>query len=76
MTEAQEIVGLINGLRSEEGSSVIINSQNADFNGRPNECIEVFDLMGKSFEVREDTLVLALRRAAVIQKERNAAYER
>lgn len=52
----------INSLRQEEGSSVTIMSDNADFNGLPNCCIEVIDdwTGWEPKQFREDKLIQAL----------------
>lgn len=39
--QGSDVATLLNRLRAEDGSSVAIMCQNADFNGQPNEAIEV-----------------------------------
>jgi hypothetical protein len=54
---------LIDQLRSEEGSSVEIVADNADFNGMPDRLVIVHDIDGNSRRFGGDTLLECLRKA-------------
>lgn len=72
MTNAEEIVQLIDELRAPEGASVLILCHNPDFNGQKNEAVVVqspaTDWKEKRFD--GDTLVEALQAAAKFTRDR------
>lgn len=58
--ELQRYINAINSLRREEGSCVMIFSDNPDFNGMPN-CLVIWqDIFGATIEARADTVMECL----------------
>jgi hypothetical protein len=59
---AFEIVALINALRKDEGDSVTIHSDNADFGG-PNSLIYLTNIRGDNVQITGDSVLDCLRKA-------------
>lgn len=71
---AKDVLGMIDQLRKNEGSSVIIHCSNPDFNGLPNECISVVDewTEWEERDFRDNTLLGCLQAAIKARNERSA----